>query len=112
VKRFILKMYKLGLRFELDDFGTGYSNISTVLQIPWDTIKLDRSLIVSATESERAALVVKNMVKAFLSLGICVLAEGVETAEQRDFAISIGCKLIQGFFYAKPVPQAEAMEYF
>ncbi|MEG1578413.1 MAG: EAL domain-containing protein, partial [Oscillospiraceae bacterium] len=84
--RFILKMYKLGLRFELDDFGTGYSNISTVLQIPWDTIKLDRSLIVSATESERAALVVKNMVKAFLSLGICVLAEGVETAEQRDFA--------------------------
>ncbi|MEG0824861.1 MAG: EAL domain-containing protein [Oscillospiraceae bacterium] len=112
VKQFILKMYKLGLRFELDDFGTGYSNIATVLQIPWDTIKLDRSLIVSATESEQAALVVKNMVKAFQALDICVLAEGVETEEQRDFAISIGCKLIQGFFYAKPVPQVEAMEYF
>ncbi|MEG0615469.1 MAG: bifunctional diguanylate cyclase/phosphodiesterase [Oscillospiraceae bacterium] len=112
VKDYIVRMNNQGLRFELDDFGTGYSNLSSVLQIPWDTIKLDRSLILSAEESESSALIVKNIVSAFLSLGICVLAEGVETIEQRDFATGIGCKLIQGFYYAKPLPPEEAKIYF
>lgn len=112
VKDYIIRMYHRGLRFELDDFGTGYSNISSVLQIPWDTIKLDRSLIVSATESDSSALIVKHMVSAFPSLNICVLAEGVETIQQLDFATGIGCKLIQGYYYAKPLPPQEVKKYF
>lgn len=112
VKDYINRMYHQGLRFELDDFGTGYSNISSVLKIPWDTIKLDRSLIVTATENESSALIMKHIVSAFLALDICVLAEGVETIEQRDFAIGIGCKLIQGFYYAKPLLPEEAKKYF
>ncbi|MEG2784330.1 MAG: EAL domain-containing protein [Lachnospiraceae bacterium] len=112
VKDYIIKMCKQGLRFGLDDFGTGYSNISMVLQIPWDTIKLDRSLIVSAITNESSALIVKHIVSAFLSLGICVLAEGVETVEQRDFAIGIGCKQIQGFYYAKPLPPEAVKGFF
>ncbi|MEG2513418.1 MAG: EAL domain-containing protein [Acetivibrio sp.] len=112
VKDYIIRMYDQGLRFELDDFGTGYSNISLVLQLPWDTIKLDRSLILSGTESESSALVVKYIGAAFRSLDICVLAEGVETPNQLDFAIGIGCKLIQGFYYAKPMPLKEAKQYF
>ncbi|MEG0590193.1 MAG: EAL domain-containing protein [Lachnospiraceae bacterium] len=108
VKDYMIKMYDLGLRFELDDFGTGYSNLSSVLELPWDTIKLDKSLITAAMEDESSALIVKHMVSAFLSLDICVLAEGIETIEQRDFAIGIGCKLLQGFYYAKPLPREEA----
>ncbi|MEG0971955.1 MAG: EAL domain-containing protein [Lachnospiraceae bacterium] len=111
VKSFIIRMYHQGLRFELDDFGTGYSNISLVLQLPWDTIKLDRSLILSATENESSSLIVTHIVLAFLSLDICVLAEGVETLKQRDFAIGIGCRLIQGFYYSKPLPSDDAKNF-
>ncbi|MEG1583665.1 MAG: bifunctional diguanylate cyclase/phosphodiesterase [Anaerovorax sp.] len=112
VQTFMHHMHEKGVLFGLDDFGTGYSNIASVLQLPWDTLKLDKSLIWSAMDNEQSAIVVKHISHAFTALGLRILAEGVETEAQRDFSIDIGCHMIQGFLYAKPVCAQEAEPYF
>lgn len=112
VENFMADMHENEMLFGLDDFGTGYSNIATVLLLPWDTIKLDKSLIWAAIDSERSSLLVQHIARAFSSLGFRILAEGIETEEQRDFCISTGCDMIQGFLYAKPVCAEEAQNIF
>lgn len=103
VEQFIKDMHAIGIRFGLDDFGTGYSNIATVLQWDWDTIKIDKSLIWSAMINSGSEIIINHLVSAFTALGLTVLAEGVETEEQKNLAERIGCKSIQGFLYAKPM---------
>ncbi len=108
---FINTIHSKGVRFALDDFGIGYSNLSTVLGFPINTIKLDKSLVWSAVESPRSELVVRHIVAAFKGLGIDILAEGVENEEQQLFVKDCGCDMVQGFLYAKPMPEAGALEY-
>lgn len=108
---FIQRMHELGVQFGLDDFGTGYSNVSCVFSLPLDTIKLDKSLIRLAMTDQKYAMAVRQFVRVFKEFGMRVLAEGVETGEQRDFVVDSGCDLIQGFLYARPVPEAEAERY-
>lgn len=94
----------MGISVGLDDFGTGYSNLTSVIGIPFDAIKLDKSLVWSSMNNSRFSIVVQNIVRGFIELGVKVLAEGVENEEQRDFVMDWGCSLIQGFLYAKPMP--------
>lgn len=98
-------MREYGIKLGLDDFGTGYSNTSTVLKIPFDTVKLDKSLIWGAMDNKHSAMVVKNLSRTFKDLGFIVLAEGVETQEQSQFVEDCGCTYIQGYLYAKPMPK-------
>lgn len=102
----LVQMNETGLRIALDDFGTGYSNLISVLDLPIDAVKLDKSLVWSAMKNERCSIAVQNFARAFRELGMTVLAEGVETEEQREFVVNAGCTLIQGYFYAKPMPEA------
>ncbi len=111
VVRFIKTLHDKGVRIALDDFGMGYSNISTVLGFPIDTVKLDKSLVWAATESPRSELVVRHIVAAFKGLGMEILAEGVEDEAQRVFVEDCGCDMIQGFLYARPMPEQEVREY-
>ncbi len=111
VVRFIQTLHGKGVRFALDDFGMGYSNISTVLNFPIDTVKLDKSLVWAAVESPRSELVVRHIVAAFKGLGIEILAEGVEDEAQRQFVEDCGCDMIQGFLFARPMPEQEVREY-
>lgn len=111
VTDFALEMRKNGIMMGLDDFGTGYSNIATVLNIPFGTIKLDRSLICASVENKTSALAVSHLVKTFKDLGMKVVAEGVETEEQRQMVVDFGVDQIQGYFYSKPL-SPDAMEAF
>lgn len=103
----LLEMNKYGLLIGLDDFGTGYSNLLSVLDLPISTVKLDKGLVWSALKNERCSIALKNFARAFRELGMTVLAEGVETEEQSRFVTDAGCTLIQGFLYARPMPEAD-----
>ena len=108
VAEFAEEMHKKGILLGLDDFGTGYSNIVTVMNTSIDIVKLDRSLIWASIINERSAIMVQSLVRIFHEMGIRVLAEGVETAEQDRFVRDCGIDLIQGFLYARPMPANEA----
>lgn len=111
VTDFALEMKKNEIMMGLDDFGTGYSNFAMVISIPFSTIKLDRSVICAAMENSTSALAVRNIVRTFNELGMAVVAEGVETEEQRRMVVDCGVDQIQGYYYAKPLPKEEAKEF-
>jgi len=111
VSDFISAIHAKGVRFALDDFGIGYSNLSTVLEFPINTVKLDKSLIWSSMDNPKSELIVRHIVAAFKELGIDILAEGVENEKHRDFVIDCGCDMIQGFLYAKPLPEDQALRF-
>jgi EAL domain-containing protein (putative c-di-GMP-specific phosphodiesterase class I) len=99
-----------GISLAIDDFGTGYSSISYLKRFPIDTLKIDRSFIADLTENpEDAALTVAIITMAH-SLDLKVIAEGVETAAQRQFLLEHGCESLQGFLFSKPL-SAESMSH-
>ncbi len=97
------EMEKAGFRFELDDFGMDYSNMSVVLGLPLESVKLDRSFLLSAFESEANKYFFRHLVQGILGIGSNIICEGVESQEQLDFATSCGCQYIQGYFFSKPL---------
>lgn len=107
VTEFAFEMKRRGLDLGLDDFGTGYSNIATVIHIPFRVMKLDRSLIEASMKNTSSALVIRDVVHMFHNLDTLVVAEGVENEAQRDMVIGFGVDQIQGFFYARPMPEHE-----
>lgn len=111
VTDFAMEMKRHGIMMGLDDFGTGYSNISTVIRIPFGTVKLDKSLVWVSIDNENSALAVKNLTYTFKQLGMMVVAEGVENEEQKALVNYFGVDQIQGFYYARPLPGDE-MEQF
>lgn len=108
VRAFMEKMHAQGVRFYLDDFGTGYSNLSTLLELPFDVVKLDKSILWSVTEDERLVEFFALLASGFGVLGTQALSEGVETPEQRAFLGRCGCDLMQGYLFSRPLPPEEA----
>jgi diguanylate cyclase len=98
----------LGIRVAIDDFGTGYSGLAYLHRLPIDIIKIDRSLTVELTTDPAASVVLSAVIHLAHVLGFDVVAEGAETEEQIQLLRGIGCDHIQGFFYARPMPAAEA----
>ena len=103
------KMKKLGFLISIDDFGTGYSSLSTIQDMPADILKIDKSFVDRIGKNE------KNIIDYILTiakeLNFTTIAEGVETKEQRDYLLENGCDIIQGYYYAKPMSEAEFGEY-
>ncbi|HET6250253.1 MAG TPA: GGDEF domain-containing protein [Tepidisphaeraceae bacterium] len=100
----------LGVSTAIDDFGTGYSSLGYLRRLPIDTLKIDRSFVLDVTpenNDESATAVISAILSMAKSLGLNVVAEGVETETQRDFLIHHGCPLMQGYLYSRPVPAAE-----
>ena len=91
------------MHFALDDYGMGYSNTSSILQYPFHTIKLDKSIVWSAMENENARKLLHHTVAMFKDMGIELVAEGVETAEMAKMLIKMQCDYLQGFLYSKPI---------
>ena len=96
-------MLRRGFRFYLDDFGVGYSNAAAVAKYRFEYIKLDKSLVGEIATDDRSRLLVRNLIHMFRDLGMGVIAEGVETAEQLACLTELDVEKIQGFYYAKPM---------
>lgn len=111
----ITKMSNLraaGLRLALDDFGTGYSSLSYVRRLPLDKLKIDQSFLRHVQTSPQDAAIVKTVIGMAQSLGLDLIAEGVETEGQRDFLAAHGCGAFQGYFYSKPLPVPEFLALY
>ena len=104
------KLIEKNVNFSLDDFGTGFSNMSTLVEYPFHTIKLDKSIIDSAFRDEKARIILLNTIKMVKELKMQIVAEGVETEEQAHDLKEMGCDYIQGYFYSKPIGQEEFLE--
>jgi diguanylate cyclase (GGDEF)-like protein/PAS domain S-box-containing protein len=97
----------LGIRFSVDDFGTGYSSLSYLKKLPISQLKIDRSFVQEIDTNESDAIIAQTIIGMANNLGISVIAEGVETEEQRSCLESYRCATYQGFLFSKPVPLEE-----
>ncbi|MBT4769326.1 MAG: EAL domain-containing protein [Rhodospirillaceae bacterium] len=102
---------ELGIQIALDDFGTGYSSLSYLKKFPIDKLKIDQSFIRNMHEDEADSSLVYAIIMMGRTLGLKSVAEGVELKEQLDIVMKYGCREIQGFYFAKPMP-AEEFEAF
>ena len=112
IEEVIEKMTELkfhGLRFSLDDFGTGYSSLSYLRRLPLDRLKIDRAFVRDILEDTCGGAIAQAIVSLSCAMGLPVLAEGVESEEQRDYLASLGCHVYQGYLFSRPVP-VEAFE--
>jgi diguanylate cyclase (GGDEF)-like protein/PAS domain S-box-containing protein len=104
------RLRQLGVRLVIDDFGTGYSSLDYLRAFNVSRLKIDRRFIKDVTENADDAAIVRATIGLARALGIEVIAEGVETTEQRNFLAAAGCKLAQGYLFGKAVPVAAAEE--
>ena len=105
------ELKSLGLKLALDDFGTGYSSLSSLHLLPVDTVKIDRSFVSRADTSAHHRVLIEATVKVAQSLGMNTVAEGIETQSQLDVVRSQRCDKVQGFFYSRPLPAPELLEW-
>jgi EAL domain-containing protein (putative c-di-GMP-specific phosphodiesterase class I) len=95
----------------IDDFGTGYSSLSYLKRLPVTRLKIDGSLVQDIAVNDSDKSIVKTIIELGKNLSLDVIAEGVETEVQRLALASLGCKLLQGYLYSKPVPASEAANH-
>ena len=100
-----------GISFSLDDFGTGYSNMHSLTGLPLEIIKFDKTIIDMASGDERGKMVLLSSVAMVKSMGMLIVAEGVETREQLDYVREVGIDYVQGYYFSKPVPEDRFLDY-
>ncbi len=106
----IAKMTELrshGVQFSLDDFGTGYSSLAYLNRLPLDQIKIDRAFVRDILVDAASVAIARAIISMGHTMGFSVIAEGVETEEQKDVLVSLGCELFQGYLFGRPLPVEE-----
>ncbi len=106
------RIHELGVHISMDDFGTGYSSLASLRSIPFDVLKIDRSLVCDVNDSDAARRITGAIVAMGKALHLVVLAEGVENLEQCRFLTEAGCDLAQGFYYSRPCPASDIEDMF
>ncbi len=105
------KLKKLGIQFSIDDFGTGYSSMSYLKKFPLDKLKIDRSFVRECDVNKEDAAICRAIVSLAQSLGLSVIAEGVEMASQMDFLRDSGCPVYQGYLFSRPLSAASVEQW-
>ncbi|MDY3810536.1 EAL domain-containing protein [Desulfovibrio porci] len=106
-REMVLELQKRGFRCSLDDFGAGFSSLNVLKELPIDVLKLDMLFLRKSRDLKRERIVLSNIIAMAQELGINTVAEGVEHAEQVDFLRAKGCNMVQGYAFARPMPEAE-----
>ncbi len=107
----LVRLKQLGFKLSIDDFGTGYSSLSYLVRFPLDCLKIDRSFIQHITSLDEKQAVVDAIIQMSHRLKMKVVAEGVEQAQQVDILRKMNCDIIQGYYYCKPLPLHELLEF-
>ena len=110
ISKTIDQLIKAGFKLQVDDFGSGYSSLAILNQLPFSTLKIDKSLINHVCE-EKGRTLVEQVILLSKVLKMQVVAEGVETKEQLEELRNLQCDEIQGFYFARPMPEKEFIEY-
>ncbi len=105
------ELKELGIKFYLDDFGTGYSNMQRIMELPFDIIKFDRSLVIASGTGERSEKIVENLANMFKDMKYSILYEGVEDSEDEKRCRGMSASYLQGFKYSRPVPIERLREF-
>ena len=106
----IKKLKSYGFAISMDDFGAGYSSLNSLKELPLDVVKLDAGFFRDEDEAGRGKLIVEDTISLAKKLDMRIVAEGIETREQVDFLTDMNCDLIQGYYFAKPMPVSEFEE--
>ena len=104
------ELKELGVEVAIDDFGTGFSSLSYLQSLPLDRLKIDRAFVKDLPDNDTGAIAAL-VVSLGAKLGLKTIAEGVETQQQAEFLKNLGCDEVQGFMYAKPMPEHELLEF-
>jgi EAL domain-containing protein (putative c-di-GMP-specific phosphodiesterase class I) len=105
------ELRSVGVRVAIDDFGTGYSSLSYLRQVPIDVLKIDKSFVDTASSSPRQQALVEGIVRLADTLGLVVVAEGIEAGEERLLLIGAGCPYGQGYLYARPMSHEDTVKW-
>jgi len=104
-------LIECGCTFAADDFGTGLSNADYLIKFPFEVVKLDRMFVKAANEDDKAQKVLFHTASMIGSLELKIVAEGVETKEQAESLLDVGCEFLQGFYFSPPIPPEEYIAF-
>ena len=100
-----------GIQFYLDDFGTGYSNMERIMELPFDIIKFDRSMVIASGTDERSENIVQSLARMFKDMKYSILYEGVEDEKDEERCKAMSATYLQGYKYSRPVPIEQLREF-
>ncbi len=106
------QLKELGLSLAMDDFGSGYSSLNILRDIPFDILKIDREFVSESVASKSSIIIMQKIIEMAQGMNLRVICEGVETKEQVDILRELGCMVVQGYYYDKPLPMNEFLEKY
>lgn len=112
IKEKIFELKKSGITFYLDDFGTGYSNFERIMELPFDIIKFDRSLVIASGNNAKSETMVTYLAHMFTDMNYSVLYEGIENEKDENLCASMYARYLQGYKYSKPIPIEQLSDFF
>ncbi|MDE6373897.1 MAG: EAL domain-containing protein, partial [Clostridia bacterium] len=105
------ELHSNGFTISLDDFGTGFASVEYLINFPFDVVKLDKSLVWAYMSTKKYEPILQHYMPMLHSLGTRIVAEGVETKEMVDALVALGCDYLQGYYFSKPVPKEQFIEF-